>query len=198
MLYLANDSFNAVLSASYTVGDTTLYVDAVPDNTPTIIVIDYGGTNETIFWVTGKTSNTLTGVKRIKGANTNIDSGTAITCLNNEEFINQFQSVGVDAWADVADGSTISCNLSLSKKQRVTITDTNARTIAISGDTPGMAFIISLKYGGANAITWFDTIYWVDGTEPTPTGVLNMIDVFGFIQVGTNQYLGFVVGQNMS
>lgn len=92
IVYKANDKFNSNLSQSYTVSDTTLYVDAVPDHVPTIIVADYGGVNETIFAVTDKTANSLTGVSRLRGANTNLDNGTTITCLNNEEFINQFET----------------------------------------------------------------------------------------------------------
>lgn len=92
MTYLANDKYNANLNQGYTVGDTTLYVDAVPTNVPTIVVVNYSLTDETVFNVTGKTSNSLTGVSRRSGSNTNIANGATITCLNNSEFINQYQT----------------------------------------------------------------------------------------------------------
>lgn len=92
MIYKANDKFSASLSSGYTVGQTTLYTSAVPDNVPTIIVAAKGTDNETVFSVTGKTTNSLTGVTRLRGANVNLDAQTPITCLNNEEFINQYET----------------------------------------------------------------------------------------------------------
>jgi len=92
MIYKANDKFGASLSSGYTVGQTTLYTSAVPDNVPTIIVAAKGTDNETVFSVTGKTTNSLTGVTRLRGANVNLDAQTPITCLNNEEFINQYET----------------------------------------------------------------------------------------------------------
>lgn len=92
MLYLANDKYNATLSSGYTVGQNVLYVSAVPDNVPTIVVAAKGTANETVFTCSGKTSNSLTGVARLRGANTNLDATTPVTCLNNAEFINQYQT----------------------------------------------------------------------------------------------------------
>ena len=60
-IYKANDKYNAVLSSGYTVGQSTLSVSAVPDNVPTIVVLAKGTDNETVFSVTGKTINSLTG-----------------------------------------------------------------------------------------------------------------------------------------
>lgn len=91
--YYANDKYNAVLTAGYSVGQTTLYVSAVPNHVPTIIVAAKGTENETVFAVTDKTTNSLTGVSRLRGANVNLDAQTPLTCLNNEEFINQLASV---------------------------------------------------------------------------------------------------------
>lgn len=91
MIYYANDKYSGVLSSGYTVGQSTLYVSAVPDNVPTVIVAAKGTDNETIFEVTDKTSNSLTGVSRLRGANVDLDAQTPLTCLNNQEFINQFE-----------------------------------------------------------------------------------------------------------
>jgi hypothetical protein len=89
--YLANEKYNSTLSAGYTVGQNTLSVHSVPDNVPTIIVAAKGTDNETVFSVTGKTTNSLTGVTRLRGANVNLDATTPLTCLNNIEFVNQYQ-----------------------------------------------------------------------------------------------------------
>jgi hypothetical protein len=99
MAYLANDKYEATLSSGYTTGQTTLYVSAVPDNVPTIIVAAKGTDNETVFSVTGKTVNSLTGVARLRGANVNLDATTPITCLNNEEFVNQYENSAQSAEA---------------------------------------------------------------------------------------------------
>jgi hypothetical protein len=88
--YYANDKYNAELSQAYIPGSQVLYVTAVPKNVPTIVVAFRGTEKETIFAVTGKTLSSLTGISRLRGANVELDMGTPLTCLNNEEFINQF------------------------------------------------------------------------------------------------------------
>lgn len=90
MAWLANDKYSASLTSGYTTGQTTLSVSAVPDNVPTIVVLAKGTDKETVFTVTGKTVNSLTGVTRIRGANVNLDATTPVTCLNNMEFVNQY------------------------------------------------------------------------------------------------------------
>mgnify|MGYP001445944575 FL=1 len=45
MSYYANDRYAAVLTAGYSVGQTTLYVSAVPNHVPTIIVAAKGTDN---------------------------------------------------------------------------------------------------------------------------------------------------------
>lgn len=97
---LANDKYTAQLRSAWIASpaDTTLDVTAIPTNLPTIITVGWDTQYETVFKCTG-TSGTnssnyaLTGVTRIKGANTNIPEGSAVNCLNNEEYFNQ--------WADL-------------------------------------------------------------------------------------------------
>lgn len=90
--YKANDKYSATLSSGYTVGQTTLSVNVVPDNVPTLVVVAKGTTKETIFIVTNKTVNSLTGVSRLKGYVGDLDAQMPVTCLNNEEFINQYSA----------------------------------------------------------------------------------------------------------
>lgn len=86
----ANDKFYGELTQDYAVGDSIIYLTAVPDNVPTILVAGRDTVNETTFSVTNKTINSVTGVTRISGANVELLTQTPITCLNNAQFINQF------------------------------------------------------------------------------------------------------------
>lgn len=88
----ANDKYNANLTAGWIVGQTVMQVSAVPDNVPTQIVVNKGLDNEKVFYVNDKTADTLTGVSLLRGVSENIDMNSTITCLNNEEFINQYSA----------------------------------------------------------------------------------------------------------
>jgi hypothetical protein len=95
--YKANDKYRAILRSTWIASpaDTTLSVNAIPTNVPTIIVAGWGTDYETVFSVTATSGTSsadyaLTGVARIKGANANIPENTAVNCLNNEEFFNQY------------------------------------------------------------------------------------------------------------
>jgi len=90
--YKANDKYSATLSSGYVAGQTVLYVNVVPTNTPTLVCVGKGTSKETIFIVTGSTVNSLTGVSRLKGYSGDLDAQMPVTCLNNEEFINQYAS----------------------------------------------------------------------------------------------------------
>ena len=91
--FYANDNYNSNLSAGFTAGETTMSVLTVPTNVPTIVCLGYGTDKECVYSVTGKTSNSLTGVARVSGYNGNLDSQMTIACLNNDGFINQMAAV---------------------------------------------------------------------------------------------------------
>lgn len=96
MIYLANDKFFCTLTQGYNSGDSVMYVNSVPNNVPTILVANKGTVDESVLAITGKTSNTLTGVSYLKGKNINLLNGTILYCLNNEEFLNQYSTyIGV-------------------------------------------------------------------------------------------------------
>lgn len=194
-IYLANDKYNATLTQTYTVGDNTLYVDSVPNNVPTIVVAEYNTPNETVFAITGKTSNALTGVTRLRGANVNLNIGAKITCLNNEEFINQFQSAGFEGWLEVNDNTTINFDISLARKQIVTIAGN--RTLNVSNVNEGATFLIAIKQDstGGRTVNWWNNISWPDGVAPVLTPTASKTDIFGFIKRGSIYY-GVVIGQN--
>jgi hypothetical protein len=131
-IYKANDKYNAVLSSGYTAGQNTLSVTNVPDNVPTIVVAGKGTDSETIFSVTGKTVNSLTGATRIRGANVDLDAQTPITCLNNEEFVNQYATqVGVTPWVTDAAADAIELDLDEGVKHQIVLgADANVLSLA--------------------------------------------------------------------
>jgi hypothetical protein len=45
----------------------------------------------------------------------------------------------------------------------------------------GQAVLVELKFTGGVSVTW-PVVRWSGGTEPTPTGVNNKIDLFQFIK----------------
>lgn len=94
--YKANQKYNATLTTSYTVSDTSLNVTSIPSNVPTIITVARGTDKETRFTVTGTASGQLTGVTRLDGANDDISSGSSVECMNDEEYVNQLESAVFD------------------------------------------------------------------------------------------------------
>jgi len=194
MIVKANDKYAGSLSSGYTVGETTLYVTSVPDNVPTIVVADKGTANETVFQVTSKTVNTLTGISRIRGANVNLDAGTPLTCLNNEDFINQF--VTISSWVTKTYGATVTFDLDEGAKQRLILTG-NA-TLALSNVSAAKVFLIRLTQDatGGRTVTWWSGISWDDGVAPTLSTGANKTDVFGFVETDTGAYDGFIMKTN--
>lgn len=90
MKYYANDKYESALSQGHIFGDPTLFTYIVPANVPTIVVLAVGTEFEALYKVSGKTLSSLTGVTYLRGYAGDHDSDTPITCLNNEEFINQY------------------------------------------------------------------------------------------------------------
>ena len=75
----ANDRYRTQLRSTWVAdpADGSLLVSAVPTNVPTIVVVGWKTDIETVFSVTGKSGDSssnyaLTGVTRLKGANTNL------------------------------------------------------------------------------------------------------------------------------
>lgn len=110
MIYKANDKYRAQLRSTWIASpaDTSLLVTSVPDNVPTIVVVGWGTDAETVFSVTGKSGDSpsnyaLTGVTRLRGANQNLPENTAVNCLNNEEFFNQYSDFVNDEFLQMAE-----------------------------------------------------------------------------------------------
>lgn len=88
----ANNKYSASLVADYTVGDSTLSVNSLPTNFPTLITVARNTAKETRFIVTDGSGGILTGVSRFDGANENISAGVSVECMNDAEYINQLSS----------------------------------------------------------------------------------------------------------
>lgn len=217
--YLANDSYTGKLRTTWIASpaDTTLAVDAIPANVPTLITVGYGTDYETLFSVTA-TSGTdssnyaLTGVARVSGANVNIPSNTAVNCLNNAEFFNQYATTAVQIDSvQTLTNKTINDSTINSRINPRTTTETSSATPTINTDntdihtitalaaditsmttnlsgTPvnGQKLIIRIKDDGtARAITWGASFASRGATLPTTT-VLGKYHYIGLIYNSTS------------
>ena len=92
------------------------------------------------------------------------------------------------------DGATITFNMDEANTHTVTLGGN--RSLALSNVDVGQKFVIRLAQDatGSRTVTWFTTIKWPGGLEPTLTETGLKTDVFGFICTGTNQYDGYVIG----
>jgi hypothetical protein len=159
---------------------------------------------------TGVSGSTVTGLTRGLGGTT--AKGHSIGAIVefvpdvvwadalNDVFTEQHDATGnhkVLDWNTASDGATVTFDLTTYKKQRVTLGGN--RTLALSNVSAGDTFIISLIQDatGSRTVTFFTTIRWADGVTPTLTTTANKADVFGFIQISSNNYFGFIVGQNL-
>lgn len=84
-------------------------------------------------------------------------------------------------------GTSLTVDLSDGTLQKLTTTG-NA-TITLPSSVAGKSFTIIVVYGGAHSITWAggSTLKWSEGVAPT---LSSSIDIFSFVQDGTNTYGG--------
>lgn len=158
----------------------------------------------------GVSGSTVTGLTRGLGGTTDIGHsiGAIVEFVPdvvwadaiNDVFTEQHDATGnhkVIDWSTAVDGATVTFDLDVYKKHRVTLGGN--RTLALSNVSNGDVFIISLIQDGSGnrTVTWFSGIQWSNGVAPTLSTGANKADVFGFIQIGTNAYYGFTVGDNL-
>jgi len=103
----------------------------------------------------------------------------------------------VNTLVTAADGATVTFDLDSGNIQAVTLEGN--RTLAISNENAGQVFVLRLIQDGTGSrtVTWFSTIKWAGGSAPTLTTTASKEDVLGFITTSTDNYLGFIVGQNL-
>ena len=180
---MANDKYAATLSSGYTAGATTLSVTVVPDNVPTLVCVAKGTAKETIFIATGKTLNSLTGVSRLKGYTGDLDAQMPVTCLNNEEFVNQYSAAVstpeslIQILYGVDGGSTDAYVVSLDVAPTAYTAGMMVAFMANTANTG--ACTLNLNSLGAKAIK-------VDGTSDPATGDIQAGQVVMVIYDGTN------------
>ena len=94
-------------------------------------------------------------------------------------------------------GTTVTFDLDESNTHTVTLT--GSPTLALSNVTAGQKFMVKLIQDGtgSHTVTWWSTIKWAGGTEPTLTTDPNKADTFGFLCTSAGNYDGFIVGQNI-
>lgn len=110
MADLANDKYRANTRATYIASpaDSSIQVDAIPTNLPTLITLGWNTQYEAVFRVasvsgTNASNYALTGLTWLKGFAGNLPEGIAANCLNHEEFFNQYSTAINTLTSDVAD-----------------------------------------------------------------------------------------------
>jgi hypothetical protein len=192
---LANDKYRATLRSTWIASppDSSILVDAIPANLPTLITLGWDTQYETVFRVeatSGDNSSNyaLTGVTRVKGANTNIPEGTSANCLNHEEFFNQWGEQLQIAQVTVEEASDLINNLIVSSSITSSATPTptgngtfnrfyiTALGAAAELQPPsgtlsnGNSLIIRIKDNGTARALTYDSVYRAIGmTLPTTT-----------------------------
>jgi hypothetical protein len=104
---------------------------------------------------------------------------------------------GVQSYSPSAAGTaTLDC--SLSNIHKITMPAGNI-TIALSNISIGQIIKIDITQDatGSRIVTWFTTIRWAGGLEPTLTTTANKRDSIGIECTGSGTYDGYVIGQGI-
>jgi hypothetical protein len=106
---------------------------------------------------------------------------------------------GAGIYGTETDGATVTFNFGDQTKGNVrTVVLGGNRTLAVSNVAVGQRFVLVLQQDatGTRIPTWFAGISWPYAVVPTLTITANKYDVFGFICIASNTYLGFTIGQS--
>lgn len=169
MADLANDKYRAKLRATYIASpaDSSLQVDAIPTNLPTLVTVGWNTQYETLFRVTGTSGSNssdyaLTGLTVIKGfgVDGNLPENLSLNCLNNEEYFNQYSDEINDIADDVQDvvdqvddldlpsgdlvGTTDTQTLTNKRVTKRVVTTSSGSTITPTGDTADVYRVTAL------------------------------------------------------
>jgi hypothetical protein len=158
----------------------------------------YNDATNVVATTTHLTSLTLASALPVASGGTGVitSTGTNNAVLSDTpSIVNPTVTNYVETLFAPAAGSSFTISLSNGTVQRFT---TNANTtITLPTSVAGKSFLVMVQYGGAHTLTWAggSTLKWNLGVTPVPTSVNGKIDVFTFLQDGTNTY-GSVFGQN--
>lgn len=117
--------------------------------------------------------------------------------LTNKTLVKPTMKAAVHPMTVNLDGATVTFSMAESNHHIVTLGGN--RTLAVSNDSNGQAFIIHLLQDGTGSrtVTWWSGIKWAGGDAPTLTTTASKIDTFGFIKRDTAEYLGYIIGKNI-
>lgn len=113
-------------------------------------------------------------------------SPTGTETLTNKTLTNPTVTNYVETTATSTGNTTI--NLANGTIFKVTTNGNN--TVTLPSSVTGKSFVVIIAYTGAHTITWAggSTIKWVGGSAPTQTSTNGKLDIFTFLQDGTNTY----------
>ena len=162
---------------------------------------DINGNFDTVYnEFNGNIDNT--NIKSAAGISASKLDATVVTTtgsqtLSNKTLTKPIVNGSVQGLTTDADGSTVTFDLSASNIHTVVLGGN--RTLALSNDVAGQAFILRLVQDGTGSrtVTWFSTIKWANGIVPTLTTTINKTDVFSFLCTSAGNYDAFIVGQNL-
>lgn len=103
----------------------------------------------------------------------------------------------VEQFYTETDGATITFNRNNGMVQDVEITDD--RTLAVANMSRGERLLIKIIQDGSgnHTVTWWETIRWAGGSEPTLTTAGGKADYIAIICTGVDTYDGFVLALNV-
>ncbi len=125
-------------------------------------------------------------------------TGTDAPKINYNDLINTPGTAKQISFTPAA-GSTLSLDVTTANENRIQMPAGNI-TLSLPTTIPNaLKFIVSITQDsvGSRTVTWFTTIRWAGGTEPTLTTTASKRDTFGFICTGAGTYDGFIVGQDI-
>lgn len=131
----------------------------------------------------------------------NVDSTIVTTSgtqtLSNKTLTKPTVNGSKQAITADSDAATITFDMSASNFHTVTLGGN--RTLAVSNTVAGQFFYLRLLQDGTGSrtVTWFGTIKWAGATAPTLTTTASRADLFAFVCTSTDNYDGFIVGQNI-
>lgn len=222
--YTSGNSASTTLSAGITDTDTSVPLTSDTNfnakSGAGMVIMGEGTSSEELAYATGKSGASLT----IPLANRGLEGGSAQAQVSGNT-VKGILTAGM--WNDLidhivtehnddgthgivhptvikqnlvsnTDGETITFDMDTANIHTVTVEDN--RTLAVSNVDVGQAFILNIVQDGTGGrtVTWFSTIKWVGGEEPTLSEDANSVDTFGFICTSEDNYQGYIVGQNLS
>lgn len=101
------------------------------------------------------------------------------------------------------DASTITFDLRVSPKHKVTLGGNRTLALTAGSFYVGQVFALKLTQDGTGSrtVTWFSSIKWAGGSAPTLTTTAGHSDWLGFICTdasGSPKFDGFVIGQDLA